>query len=47
MSERGSAERGENGGAYFGSRPIRPDEKQGLVDDVFHKVAARYDLMND
>jgi demethylmenaquinone methyltransferase/2-methoxy-6-polyprenyl-1,4-benzoquinol methylase len=22
-------------------------EKQGLVDDVFHKVAARYDLMND
>jgi demethylmenaquinone methyltransferase/2-methoxy-6-polyprenyl-1,4-benzoquinol methylase len=22
-------------------------EKQGLVDDVFHKVAGRYDLMND
>ena len=23
------------------------DEKQALVDDVFHKVARRYDLMND
>ena len=24
-----------------------PGEKQGLVDEVFHKVAHRYDLMND
>ena len=23
------------------------DDKQALVDDVFHKVARRYDLMND
>ena len=23
------------------------NEKQGLVDDVFHKVARRYDIMND
>ncbi len=46
MSERGSAD-GETGRAYFGSRPVAPGEKQGLVDDVFHKVAARYDLMND
>ena len=32
---------------HFGQRTIRLDEKQGLVDDVFHKVASRYDLMND
>jgi demethylmenaquinone methyltransferase / 2-methoxy-6-polyprenyl-1,4-benzoquinol methylase len=31
----------------FGERKVRLDEKQGLVDDVFHKVADRYDLMND
>ena len=32
---------------HFGDRTVRLDEKQGLVDDVFHKVADRYDLMND
>ena len=32
---------------HFGDRTVRFDEKQGLVDDVFHKVADRYDLMND
>jgi len=32
---------------HFGERAVRLDEKQGLVDDVFHKVADRYDLMND
>ena len=31
----------------FGSRKVPLDAKQGLVDDVFHKVAGRYDLMND
>lgn len=33
--------------AKFGFRTIATDEKQPLVDDVFHSVAARYDLMND
>jgi demethylmenaquinone methyltransferase / 2-methoxy-6-polyprenyl-1,4-benzoquinol methylase len=33
--------------AHFGSRQVPLDEKQGLVDDVFHSVARRYDLMND
>jgi len=33
--------------SHFGARDVPLDEKQGLVDDVFHKVAARYDLMND
>lgn len=34
-------------GSTFGKRTIEVDEKQPLVDDVFHKVAGRYDLMND
>jgi demethylmenaquinone methyltransferase / 2-methoxy-6-polyprenyl-1,4-benzoquinol methylase len=32
---------------HFGERTVRLDEKQGLVDDVFHRVAGRYDVMND
>ena len=32
---------------HFGERTVPLSDKQGLVDDVFHKVAARYDLMND
>ena len=32
---------------HFGFADVKPGEKQGLVDDVFHKVASRYDLMND
>jgi demethylmenaquinone methyltransferase / 2-methoxy-6-polyprenyl-1,4-benzoquinol methylase len=32
---------------HFGFRQVPLKEKQGLVDDVFHKVAHRYDLMND
>jgi demethylmenaquinone methyltransferase/2-methoxy-6-polyprenyl-1,4-benzoquinol methylase len=32
---------------HFGYRQVPLEEKQGLVDDVFHKVAGRYDLMND
>src|SRR6478672_10399244 len=32
---------------HFGFRDIPLGDKQTLVDDVFHKVASRYDLMND
>jgi demethylmenaquinone methyltransferase/2-methoxy-6-polyprenyl-1,4-benzoquinol methylase len=32
---------------HFGQRIVRLDEKQSLVNDVFHSVASRYDLMND
>jgi demethylmenaquinone methyltransferase / 2-methoxy-6-polyprenyl-1,4-benzoquinol methylase len=32
---------------HFGYRQVPLDDKQALVDDVFHKVAQRYDLMND
>ena len=33
--------------AFFGNKVVREDLKQALVDDVFHSVARRYDLMND
>lgn len=32
---------------HFGFSEVALDDKQRLVDDVFHKVAKRYDLMND
>jgi demethylmenaquinone methyltransferase/2-methoxy-6-polyprenyl-1,4-benzoquinol methylase len=32
---------------HFGERTVDLDDKQGLVNDVFHRVADRYDLMND
>ncbi|MSO66456.1 MAG: bifunctional demethylmenaquinone methyltransferase/2-methoxy-6-polyprenyl-1,4-benzoquinol methylase UbiE [Pseudolabrys sp.] len=32
---------------HFGDRSVPLSDKQGLVDDVFHSVARRYDLMND
>ncbi len=32
---------------HFGEREVPLEDKQGLVNDVFHKVADRYDLMND
>jgi len=32
---------------HFGFREVPLSNKQALVDDVFHKVAQRYDLMND
>lgn len=31
----------------FGFRQVAAEDKQRLVDDVFHRVARRYDLMND
>src|SRR6185369_9585262 len=32
---------------HFGYRRVPLADKQALVDDVFHSVASRYDLMND
>lgn len=32
---------------HFGERTVPLEDKQGLVNDVFHNVADRYDLMND
>src|SRR5271169_4266337 len=33
--------------ASFGAQEVPLADKQALVDDVFHSVARRYDLMND
>lgn len=32
---------------HFGYRDVPEQEKQGMVADVFHSVAGKYDLMND
>src|SRR5512144_1219600 len=32
---------------HFGYQSVPLEDKQGRVDDVFHSVARRYDLMND
>src|SRR5947199_6150808 len=32
---------------HFGFREVPLERKQAMVDDVFHSVAGRYDLMND
>lgn len=36
-----------DGKVSFGFREVGEGERQGLVNDVFSKVAERYDLMND
>ncbi len=46
MSEQRTTATGGMETAY-GFRQVGAGEKQGLVNDVFHKVAGRYDLMND
>ena len=33
--------------SHFGFREVPTGDKQALVDDVFHSVARRYDVMND
>jgi len=32
---------------HFGEKTVALEDKQGLVNEVFHAVADRYDLMND
>jgi demethylmenaquinone methyltransferase/2-methoxy-6-polyprenyl-1,4-benzoquinol methylase len=44
-TERASADGGME--TSYGFRQVNPGEKQSLVNDVFHKVAKRYDIMND
>ena len=34
-------------GSKFRFKPVAPEAKQGLVNEVFARVAPRYDLMND
>ena len=44
-TKRGQNKRDQD--ADFGFRRVPLEDKQALVDDVFHSVARRYDLMND
>jgi demethylmenaquinone methyltransferase / 2-methoxy-6-polyprenyl-1,4-benzoquinol methylase len=37
----------DTGETHFGFRTVGLDHKQSMVDEVFHRVARRYDLMND
>lgn len=32
---------------HFGYKDVKAEDKQGMVADVFHSVAAKYDVMND
>ncbi|UTW45215.1 bifunctional demethylmenaquinone methyltransferase/2-methoxy-6-polyprenyl-1,4-benzoquinol methylase UbiE [bacterium SCSIO 12696] len=45
MSE--TADRSADGTTHFGFETVKTAEKAGKVADVFHSVAAKYDLMND
>jgi demethylmenaquinone methyltransferase/2-methoxy-6-polyprenyl-1,4-benzoquinol methylase len=38
---------GSGSGEQFGFTPVGEGKKQGLVNQVFSRVASRYDLMND
>ncbi len=46
VQEKGAGQ-GAGSSTHFGYSEVPLTEKQGLVDDVFHKVAQRYDVMND
>ena len=47
MSQRQNEPQDGAGTTHFGFRDVPLAAKQALVDDVFHSVANRYDLMND
>jgi demethylmenaquinone methyltransferase / 2-methoxy-6-polyprenyl-1,4-benzoquinol methylase len=47
MAGNGAAGLPDEDRASFGFRDVDTAEKQSLVDDVFDRVARRYDLMND
>ncbi len=47
MDERRSKNKDAADKTHFGFASVPLTDKQHLVDNVFHQVAARYDLMND
>ncbi len=47
MSETRQSSDRTGGGGSFGFAPVEAGQKQGLVNEVFARVASRYDLMND
>ncbi len=47
MAEKTSSPADTTAQNHFGARTVDAEDRQHLVNDVFDKVAARYDLMND
>jgi demethylmenaquinone methyltransferase/2-methoxy-6-polyprenyl-1,4-benzoquinol methylase len=47
MTDAAAPKSSPDASASFGFREVAVADKQRLVDDVFDRVAARYDLMND
>lgn len=45
MSKKSASQNKE--GEWFGEKKVNPNEKAGLVEDVFESVASKYDIMND
>lgn len=43
----GVAQDADQNTTHFGFRTVNKDEKVGMVANVFHSVAAKYDIMND
>lgn len=42
-----AADRREDDQTHFGYKTVKTEEKAGMVAEVFHSVASRYDVMND
>ena len=42
-----TCQQNNGGGADFGFKTVAEDDRQGLVNEVFARVADRYDVMND
>lgn len=47
MSTYKEEDQNNNDRVSFGFRDVSRDARQGLVNDVFHRVAGQYDVMND
>ncbi len=47
MNENHQDQQQQDTTTHFGYETVRTEEKQGKVAEVFHSVAAKYDLMND
>jgi demethylmenaquinone methyltransferase/2-methoxy-6-polyprenyl-1,4-benzoquinol methylase len=47
MRKNMTTEKNQQSTTHFGYKTIESEQKQAMVADVFHSVAAKYDIMND